>query len=103
MAKLILNSIFNGISGKVGDVVFRRSHTGEIILSRRPDMSHVQSSEAQKAQRQRFKQAVAYAKAAMAEPDVRLHYVQQAALLNKRPHDLAVSDYFKGNDLLAQR
>jgi hypothetical protein len=64
-------------------------------------MSNVQWSESQQAHRQRFKQAVAYAKAAMAEPTVRAKYEKAALKAGKRPFDLAVSDYFKGKDLLA--
>lgn len=100
MAKVKLNPMFNQISGIVGDFVFRSTSSGETILSRRPDTSNTTWSDAQKAQRERFKQANEYAKAAMAEPRVRAHYQEQAASLNKRPYDLARSDYFKGLNLL---
>jgi hypothetical protein len=36
----------------------------------------------------------------MAEPKARLRYEKEAAKKNKRPFDLAVSDYFKGRSLL---
>jgi len=88
------------IRGKVGNMVFRRSHNGKVIASKMPDMSNVQWSKAQKAHRQRFKKAVAYAKAAMAEPKVRAKYEKAAVKAGKRPFDLAVSDYFQGKDLL---
>ena len=91
MAKITLSPIFQEIRGKLGDFVFRRTHTGEVILSKIPDMSKVKWSKAQKAHRQRFRKAVAYAKAAL------------AAKMNKRPFDMAVSDYFKGNDLLSKK
>lgn len=103
MAKIILNPIIQQAQGKLGNIVFRRSHTGEISITKVPDMSKVKWSKAQKAHRQRFKQAVAYAKAAMAEPKVRARYEKAAAKKSKRPFDLAVSDYFKGNDLLAKK
>ena len=74
-----------------------------MILSKVPDMSKVKWSKAQKAHRQRFKRAVAYARAAMAEPKVRAVYEKMAAKNNKRPFDMAVSDYFKGNDLLSNK
>ncbi|HKY54818.1 MAG TPA: hypothetical protein VJM08_10955 [Anaerolineales bacterium] len=43
-----------------------------------------------------------YAKMAMKDPEVRPVYEQMAAEQknNKRPFDMAVSDYFAGNDLL---
>jgi len=102
MAKIILNPIIERAQGKMGNIVFRRSHTGEMSITKLPDMSKVKWSQAQKAHRQRFKQAVAYAKAAMAEPTVRAVYAETAAQMNKRPLDMAVSDYFKGNDLLSR-
>ena len=61
----------------MGNVVFRRSHTGEMTLIKLADMSNVTWSDAQQAHRQRFKEAVAYAKAAMAEPKVRAVYEKQ--------------------------
>jgi hypothetical protein len=103
MAKVTLSPLVKDIRGKLGDAVFRRTHTGKVILSKVPDMSKVKWSKAQKAHRKRFKAAVAYAKAAMAEPKVRAKYEKKAARQNKRPFDLAVSDYFKGTDLLRDR
>jgi hypothetical protein len=100
MAKVILSPMIKEISGKLGDYVFRRTHAGEVILSKVPDMSRVKWSKAQKEHRKRFKQAVVYAKAAMADPKVRARYEKRAAKENKRPFDLAVSDYFKGRNLL---
>ena len=66
-------------------------------------MSNVEWSEAQKAQRQRFKKAVAYAKAALADPKVHARYEKKAKKQHKRPWDVAVSDYFQGNDLLSNK
>jgi len=100
MAKISLHPTIRQIKGKMGDAVFRRSHTGELSLIKLADMSKVKWSKAQKAHRARFKQAVAYAKSAMSDASVRKVYEKQAKKLNKRPFDLAVSDYFKGNNLL---
>ncbi|MBK9926629.1 MAG: hypothetical protein IPP66_15240 [Anaerolineales bacterium] len=99
MAKVKLNPMLKEVRGKVGNTVFRRSHTGEVSLIKLADMSNVEWSDAQKAHRQRFKEAVAYAKAVMAEPKVRRRYEKEAAQKNKRPFDLAVSDYFQGRNL----
>jgi len=101
MAKVTLTPLVKDIRGKLGDTVFRRLPDGQLIASRKPDMSKVKWSKAQKAHRQRFKKAIAYAKAAMAEPKVRARYEKAARKQGKRPFDLAVSDYFKGRDLLA--
>lgn len=103
MAKIILNPIVQSAKGKMGNIVFRRAHTGEMTITNLPDMSKVKWSKAHKAHRQRFKQAVAYAKAAMAELRVRAVYEKMATKKSKRPFDMAVSDYFKGNDLLSKK
>jgi hypothetical protein len=99
MARAKLNSMFQSINGSVDGVVFRWLHGGQVV-GKMPDMSKVKWSKAQKAHRQRFKQAVAYARSAMAEPTVRARYEQAAAKQGRRPFDLAVSDYFKGRNLL---
>ena len=102
MAKITLHPMIQSAQGKMGNAVFRRSHTGEMTLIKLADMSRVKWSEAQQAHRQRFKEAVAYAKSALADPQVRAEYERRAAEQHKRPHDLAVSDYFKGRNLLSK-
>jgi hypothetical protein len=79
-------------------IVFRRSVSGRLYTSRTPDMSRVQWSPAQQAQREKFRQATAYAKAALADPQLRVHYQERAAQEKRRPYDLAVSDGFKGRN-----
>lgn len=105
MAKATLNPVFELFTGKIGNLIFRRAHTGKLSVIYRPDMSRVKWSSAQKAHRQRFKEAVLYAKLAMKDPDVRPVYEQMAAekKSNKRPFDMAVSDYFAGNNLLSKK
>lgn len=102
MPKVRLKQPIVEIQGTLYDVVFKRSPQGKMIVTKRPDMSHVKWSPAQKAQRQRFKEAAAYAKAALAEPQVRIKYERKAKKQNKRAWDLAVSDYFHGKDLLTK-
>lgn len=99
MAKVKLNPFFSEVRGRVGDFIFRSSASGETIMSARPDMSRTTWSDAQQAHRQRFKEAAAYARAAMAAPDIRAYYEKEAASLDKRPYHLAVSDYLKGRNL----
>ena len=103
MAKVTLPSWITGIKGRLGDVVFRVSPSGETFITRSPDMSAVEWSPAQQDHRQRFKAAIAYAKAAMADPDTQAIYEKRAAKENGRPFQMAVSDYFKGNDLLSEK
>ena len=74
MAKITLNPMIEEAHGRMGNAVFRRTHSGGMSLIKVADMSRVKWSDSQKAHRQRFKQAVAYAKAAMAHPPTRHHY-----------------------------
>jgi hypothetical protein len=68
---------------------------GNMIITKRPDMSNVQWNEAQQAQRAQFKEAVTYARAALADLKVRARYARKAKRQGKRAWDLAVSDYLK--------
>ena len=103
MAKVTLSPLITGIKGRLGGVVFRVSQSGETFITRSPDMSAVVWSPAQQEHRQRFKAAIAYANAAMADPEVRAVYEERAAEKKKRPFQMAVSDYFKGVDLLSEK
>lgn len=100
--KVKFNKSIKAMWGRLDGLVFRRSYGGRVIVSASPDMSRVKWSEAQKAHRERFGEAVAYAKAAMADPQVRARYEAEAVPQGKRPFDTAVSDYFKGRDLLKE-
>lgn len=103
MSKVTLNPIIKTIHGRLGGIVFRRTPAGGVSAIKRADMSNVQWSEAQQTHRKQFKEAIAYARAAMAEPAVRLIYEERARKQNKRAFHVAVSDYFKGTDLLRAR
>jgi hypothetical protein len=103
MAKIKLNPLFDEISGTFGDVVFRKSKNGETYISSRPQKSNAEPSEAQLAQRQRFKLANAYAQAAMADPEVRAIYEELAEEEGRSAYEAARQDYFKGNDLLSKK
>ena len=91
------------MQGTLYDVVFKLSPQGNPIVTKRPDMSNVKWSEAQTAHRQRFKEAVAYARAALSEPRVRSRYERRAKRQHKRAWDVAISDYFEGKDLLSKK
>ena len=98
MAEITLHPMFQTIQGKSGGLVYRRTPRGKIFLIKRADMSNVTWSDAQQEQRQAFKAANAYARAAMADPERRGMYEELARKQNRRPYHLAVSDYFKGRE-----
>lgn len=103
VAKVKLSPFIQEISGTLNGLVFKRSPQGEIIVSKKPDMSKVVWSEAQQAQRERFTRAQAYATAAKADPKVWAKYQRRAKRLNMRPRDLAISDHLQGKNLLLKK
>ena len=103
MAKIKLDPLFAGISGTIGDLVFKRSRNGVTIVARRPTKSNAEPSPAQKAQRERFKLANVYAKAALADPYLRAIYEKRAAKEGQGAFALARMDYLDGKDLLSNK
>jgi hypothetical protein len=105
MAKVQLHPLLEELRGKIDGLVFRLSHNGKTSVYPSPDMSYVKWSPAQVEQRARMAEASAYAKAATADPQLRAYYVQVSMEKkgNKRPYDMAVSDYLNGINLLGNR
>jgi hypothetical protein len=102
MAKAELHPALEGLSGRMGDVVFRYNRkTGKTSISKVPDMTNVKWSKAQKAQRRRFKKAVAFVKGLQTQPAVWAVYQKIAKKKHKRAWDVAMKDYFQGNKLIA--
>lgn len=95
MAKVKLSPIVEQVHGQMGEMVFRRTRNGGTSLIRKADMTRVQWSPAQSAHRQRFREAVAYARSALANPQLRAEYEKAAIKSGKRAFDVAVSDYFQ--------
>jgi len=95
MTKAKLNPILLELHGKMGDMVFRRIRNGGISLIRKADMSKVKWSAAQIAQRKRFREAVALAHQALADPAQRAEYERSAAKTGKRAIELAISDFVR--------
>jgi hypothetical protein len=103
MAKVRLAPFVEEIHGTLNGVVFKKSPKGNIIVTKRPDMSNVKWSKAQKAHRKRMAKANEYAAAAMADPKVCAIYEKRAAKEHRVPYRLAVSDYYKGKNLLTKK
>jgi hypothetical protein len=104
MTKVRFHPIIEWFTGKMGNMIFRRSHNGKVSVYAAPFMKQVKWSQAQKDHRQRMSEASKYASAAVANPELRPIYIQMAEAnnMNKdRPFDMAVKDYYHtGNDLL---
>jgi hypothetical protein len=78
MAKILLNPLFGKPSGKIGNLVFRQHADGTTILSRAPAKSDRKPSAAQLAHQQRFREAAAYAKNILADPEGMARYQERA-------------------------
>ena len=95
MAKGTLNPMFSEAHGALGNIVIRRRRKGGISFIRRADMSNVKWSPAQEANRQRFRAAVAHAREALANPELRAAYEERAARSGKRAIEVAISDFLQ--------
>lgn len=99
MVRVRLHAPVKSMSGKMGIYTYRVMH-GEQTLMKTPDMSSVKWTKAQKANRERFREAIAYARQAMADPTVRVHYENIGKKADRQPFRVAVSDYLAGKNLL---
>jgi hypothetical protein len=104
MTKVRFHPLVEWFTGKMGNMIFRRSHNGKVSVYAAPLVEKVEWSQAQKDHRQRLGAASRYASVAVADPDLRAVYVQMAlerGMNPERPFDVAVKDYYHtGNDLL---
>lgn len=77
MAQLATNSALQGLRGRLGQELVFKHYGDKTVVTAYPDMSRVKRSERQKLENNRFKEAVAYAKAVLRDP------VQKAAWQEK--------------------
>ena len=93
MARIKNNMVLKGVSGTI-DILVVKQYSYGAVLSKKPDMSRVKPSRAQKAKRTNFQKAVAYAKSVIRDPK------QKAAFAKKlKPRqtvfNAAISSYMK--------
>ena len=100
--KVELNPSIDKYRGKLGKLTFRMMY-GKQTVMKTPDMSNVKWSEAQKSNRERFAEAIAYARQAMADPQVRAQYEKMAKKAGRQPFRVAVSDFLAGRNLLEKK
>jgi hypothetical protein len=94
MAHVKVNPIIEQVSGKMGDLVFKR-YGDEVVLARKPDLNGREPSAAQLAARERFRKAAQYGKLALAQPEVRARYEATAQECGDPLFSLMVADFFK--------
>ena len=99
--KVKLNPAFEGMSGMLGEIVFRELR-GKTVISRKPEVSNTPPSAGQSAHRERFKLAAAYGKSAMSNNAIRALYEEAAKRRDIPVFSVMVADYFNAptlNDL----
>ena len=100
--KVELNPTVDKYRGKIGKLTYRWMY-GKQTVMKTPDMSKVKWSEAQKKERKRFAEAIAYAKQAMADPKARAYYEKVGKKAGRQPFRVAVSDFLAGKNLLKRK
>jgi hypothetical protein len=95
MAIVSSNPIINGLSGMLGRTVVFKTLRGKTIMANRPCSPKTQSAE-QKANRSKFKDASAYAKAAMLDPAKKEYYWKKAKKMKlPNAYTAAITDYMR--------
>lgn len=90
MANIELIPLIDGLSGKVGSLVFRKRQGGTTVMSAAQALPNRTSSEKQLAQQERFKQAGEYAREAA---DIVPFYAEMAEQTMKSAYAVAFSDW----------
>lgn len=91
MAKSNNNIVTHGLSGRIDELVFRQRF-GQTVVTRNPRVSR-EPSNAQLSLRSRFRQAAAYAKAAVSDAATKLFYGSKAKE-GQSAYNVALADFF---------
>ena len=91
MAKVKNNVLVRGLSGAIGNAVFRQMPDGSTWVSALPDFSHRKFSKGQKQHQNRFKEAAAYARTAAKKYPI---YAELAKGTMKNAYNIALADWF---------
>jgi hypothetical protein len=93
MAESKNNIIVRGMSGSIGKQLVFKQYGDRTIVSAMPDMSRVVKSKKQKAENNKFREAIAYARSQMVDPVSKVEYKAKAKGLQK-PHNVAIADFY---------
>jgi hypothetical protein len=95
MQEVINNPLFSGISGKLGNRIYRQIN-GRQVVSGLPKPSAKPPTQAQVAQRQGFRKAVKHAKRIIACWNSKAAFEQAAIRKNLSVFNVLVQDYLTG-------
>lgn len=93
MPKIQLNPLFSGMSGKMGNIIFKTSKNGQTYIASRPKKSKSKPTQAQLDHRQTFAQASDYSKTALADEATRAFYEALAEERYIQARSLCMGDY----------
>ena len=93
MAETKNNIVTRGLRGIIGKQIVFKQYGNRTIVSALPDMSRVVKSKKQKAENSKFSDAMAYARAQMADPISKTEYKAKAKGM-QRAHNVAITDYY---------
>jgi hypothetical protein len=98
MATVSFNAITKGMSGSIGNLMFRQTY-GRTIVSGKPRQTKKQS-EQQRENRSRFKLAAYWAKAQMLDPERKAYYWRKAKKLKlPNAYTAAICDYMRKGEI----
>jgi hypothetical protein len=93
------NLATEGLSGQVGNLVFRRRKAdGKVFVSRQPSAFDGDPSVAQKAVQSKFQEAILYGKTAISDPNIKVLY-EQKKTAGQSAFNVAVADYFNAPNI----
>jgi len=93
------NLATEGLSGQVGNLVFRRRKSDDkVFVSRQPAAFEGEPTDAQKAVQSKFQQAIIYGKTAVADPTVKALYEQKKSA-GQSAFNVAVADFFNAPNI----
>lgn len=98
MVKIKKNIVTKGWSGKLGDDIVFRKKGNQTYVALSPTKTNREPSEKQKAQNQKFKLAIVFAKAQMADPAKKERYDLLKTEF-KSAFNIAVADFLRPPDI----
>lgn len=94
MARSTDNIVVHGLSGKIGQFVFRQRH-GKTVVAKTP-CKYPPPTIPQKAKQNNFRMAMAYAKGLLADPAVKQSYMKKARP-GQTAYNVAVAEFLRMN------
>ncbi|MDR1981683.1 MAG: hypothetical protein LBQ39_08730 [Tannerellaceae bacterium] len=98
MAESKNNVVTHGLSGTIGDMLIFSQRYGKTIVSKVPDRSKIIESEKQRAQRDRFQEAIVYGKIAVSDPELNAAYRAKAGK-GLTGYNVAIADMLHAPDI----